>query len=1010
MGRAILLLICLYPLSLILHPSEAIAQGNALPGTIAIRITSAAEAAISEAFAQARPVDDPTFRHADIYSASLSDDSIVRSLLGLPDNFHGLRLRPYYPTHSIAFEDIRERSNPGLFGERDGTDGPYGTELLRSTEEKLSRWLVLSFSDSLTPEVAVQLARKSPSIELAETRSVRRPLFTPNDSLFSQQYGLALIHATQAWDIVRCDSTMLLADDDVGTDWTHEDLAANIAINWGETGIDTNGVDKRANGVDDDGNGFIDDWHGWDFDGAYGDTPDNDPRSPDNHGTHTAGIMAAVGNNHKGIAGVAFGARLLPIKTACDNCAGLDFGFQGIIYAADMHAKAVNCSFGGSNFSQAEQDAVNYAFAKDCAVVAASGNDGQFLDIYPGAYQHVLTVAAVGPDGTVTGYSDYNTHVAVSAPGGVNYDIISTVPVNSYAGEHGTSMASPHACGLVGLVRQRFPWMTAGQAMQQVRATAVPQPSDATRHDLVGHGLIDAYAAVTDTKTYSARIENVSIEDDLKLGHFVAGESGGIVLSVQNYLKPVQQLWATLEIFQGSGAITLQSSTVQFGQVGENQTVQNAMADLRLSVSNAVTANTLVTVKVTFHDSIVGYGPDIDYFSFIVSPNYLDLNANNLTVTLSSRGTIGYNDPVTDHEGAGFIWRNAPPAIGPLARSVLFNGGLMIGTDPQHLVDVVINQSDQDANHDFAATETIHSVTPDRGAIQELVCSYSDSLADSVTRVGVNVTQRAYAFSQGVAANAAIVQYVLRKQSGLTDWPASDSTAAALYLDWDIGLSGALNVTRFDSAQNAAITYRIEPNYPFVGMKVISALPPGTSLNYHAIRNDGSQGDINTYAGGFDKSGKWRAMTEFFNPAGPGDISMALGLKNLPMASRDSVEMTVVFALAQSPNLLKETMDSAAALWNGGPAAVSPETIYSLNDLAIYPEPFRDALHVEWPQQSGTGTRVSIIDVLGREIVSQQARGNGCDFESLRLAPGVYFIEVQLPGGRLTKRIIASGS
>jgi serine protease len=549
--------------------------------------------------------------------------------------------------------------------------------------------------------------------------------------------------------------------------------------------------------------------------------------------------------------------------------------------------------------------------------------------------------------------------------------------------------------------------MTAGQAVQQVRATATPKPLDSTRRDLVGRGLVNALQAVTDTNTYSARIENVSVADDLAFGHFVAGESGGIVLSVRNYLKPVRQLWAKLDVFQGADAVTLASSTVSFGPANENQTVQNIPAALRLSVSNTVQANTLVTIKVTFFDTLVGYGPDIDYFSFVVGPNYLDLDTNNLTVTFSSRGTIGYNDPTTDNQGSGFRWRNAPPAIGPLAQSVLFNGGIMIGTDPQHLVDVVINQSDNNANHDLGATETIHVVTPERGAAQELVCSYSDSVADSATRVGIGVTQRAYAFTQGLAANAVVVQYILRNQPGLTGWLPSDSTAAALFMDWDIGIDGMINVTRFDSFQNAAVTYRIEPNYPFVGMKIISALPPGASLNYHAIRNDGSQGDINTYGGGFDKSGKWRAMTEFFSPAGPSDISMAMGLKNLPLASQDSVEMTVVFALAQSSDLLQQTIDSVASLWTASTASVALGAgTPALDDLTVYPEPFRDVLHVEWSGTGGPAT-VSIVDAIGRIVSSQEVRTSGCEFSSLNVVPGVYFVEVRLTSGTLIRRAVS---
>src|SRR5437763_11715139 len=111
-----------------------------------------------------------------------------------------------------------------------------------------------------------------------------------------------------------------------------------------------------------------------------------------------------------------------------------------------MHAKAVNCSWGGSTRSQAEQDVVEYAYAKDCAVVAAAGNNGVYQDFYPAAYRHVLSVAAAEVNDNIASYSNFNTHVSVSAPGS---NVWSTIPVNQYTLESGTSMASPDACGVL---------------------------------------------------------------------------------------------------------------------------------------------------------------------------------------------------------------------------------------------------------------------------------------------------------------------------------------------------------------------------------------------------------------------------------------------------------------------------------------------------------------------------------------------------------------------------------
>ncbi len=985
-------------------------RSDEIPRSLLIRVAPERVAELARAFETVRPASDPTFSHNSIYSASLEDDSLIWRILGLPTAFHGLRLRPYLPTHSIAFEDIRERSNPQLFPKPSFTiaQPTQGLNQLRGAEERLSRCFLLFYSDSLSPEAAARLSCKSSVIELAEARHYRHPLaFVPNDPLLSQQYGIQLIHAEQAWDVVRCDSSMLLADADNGTDWTHEDLASAIYLNQGEIGIDSNGVDKRANGVDDDHNGMIDDWHGWDFDGPQGDTPDNDTRGDAPHGTHTAGLMAATGNNGKGIVGVAFGARILAIKISPDEGSNLDFGFQGIIYAADMHAKAVNCSWGGSAYSVAEQDVVDYAYAKDCAVIAAAGNYGlaDNNDLYPASYKHVLSVAMVGSGGVIDTRSNFNTHVSVSAPGA---GVLSTIPPNTYGTEDGTSMACPNTVGVVALVRQRFPWMTAGQAMQQVRATSGSAIMDSNRRDLQGHGLIRADSAVTDTNSHSARIEAVTIADDFGQGSFSPGESGGVVLDVLNYLKPVQQLRGYVEVYKGGSAISFQPKVVSFGQAGTLQSVSNLQADLHLKVNDTVAPNTTVVFKVTFFDSLVHYGPDVDFFSFVINPTYLDLNRNNITTTISSKGSIGYNDVTHNQFGSGFEWKNAPSTIQPFGKALMFQGGLMIGTDASHVVDVVQSQDASSADEDFNPNIPARYVTPpdNANAVQEIACAYSDSVADLALQVGVNVHQRAYEFTTGSAANALVLDYTLFKAPTASSAPPTDSTAVALFFDWDIGLSGALNMTHFDSATSTAISNSVVPGYPFVGMKIISAIPHGAEVQYHAIRNDGTQGDVSSYHD-YTKEAKWRSMIEWYQQTGPGDISHTFGLKNMPMKSEDSVQMTVVIALGENADQLRHTIDVATVLWYAK-LGVRPETTPGAFAIEAYPNPFQSSLHVCWPFAAGDGAaHVAIRDMIGRVVASGDYQGTSCDISSLRLPPGVYVAEVRIGGLRLTKELVS---
>ncbi|HEY3873854.1 MAG TPA: S8 family serine peptidase [Candidatus Kapabacteria bacterium] len=981
------------------------------PGVILISVTASQDSAIDATFRSARPQNDPTFAHSDINSCRLSNDTLISRLLGIR-GLHGLMLHPFIPTHSVAFEDIRERSNPQLFGKgtysiANPNESAKNNSELAIAESKVSHWFYLFYSDSITPERAMVLAKKSAVIDGAEQEFIRKPLYTPNDSLVSQQYSLSLMNVFQAWDVVRCDSTMIVADADIGTDWTHEDLQASIYQNPGEIGIDQNGVDKRANGIDDDSNGFVDDWHGWDFGGVNGATPDNNAEPGDgvNHGTQTAGILAATGDNHVGIAGVAFGARIIPIKIS-DNSGGLlDFGFQGIVYAADMHAELVNCSWGGPGQSSAEQAVIDYAYAKNCAVIAAAGNSGgdfPYEELFPGSYRHVLSCAAVDENGNVETFSNYNTEVDIAAPG---VDIYSSTPDNGYEGPgaDGTSFACPNTAGVVALVRQRFPNFSAGQAMEQVRVTGNPLHGlDSGRVFFEGHGIVDAHQAVTDTNTFSARVDTVTIEGASGTGSLQAGEMGSIIIRAMNFLKPLNQLKARLQVVVGADYVSLDQNIVPFGAVGTLQTISNAASAFQLHVADSTPPNTSILIRVFFYDSTVGYAEDYDYIQFVIRPTYLDLNANNLTVTFSSIGSIGYNDVMNNSEGSGFFWRNAPKAVQIFGRQVIYEGGLMVGTDPNHVVDVVVGAGGT-PDEDLEPQALIHYVTPPdrRNAAQELSFSLTDGLADPSIAIGLNATCRAYAYTQGLAANAVVAQYILHgTPGGLLSM--TDSASAALYFDWDIGPSGGLNVTQFDSSTMTAITYREEPNYPYIGLRLLSAVPKGASPNYYAMMNDGSQGGIDVYSS-FTRQEKWQTMTQFFPSAGVGDISHTFGLRGMPVHSEDSVEVTVAIALAEDRASLMQTLDETTNLWY---LRADVQMMQVPTTLEIFPNPFQDNLHISW---SATGTaRVTICDAIGRIIVSQQVIGSTFDFAAPDVPSGFYVVDVEVAGTHLRREVVSA--
>lgn len=407
-----------------------------------------------------------------------------------------------------------------------------------------------------------------PDVEYAEPMQTAQPhqasYPTPNDPLFGRQYHWQRIRAQEAWALGGGDSSLVVAVCDTGVDWEHEDLADNIWTNPGESGRDAEGRDKRLNGIDDDRNGKIDDWHGWDFVGAASDTDvlqgifreDNDPKlrfpggvAPSelpNHGTHVAGIVAAKINNAKGGTGVALRCKILPLKCGTDGARvdGIYRGYEAILYAAQMGAKVIICSFGGGRYSRFEQDIINAATDLGALVVASAGNDSKVADNaeYPASYTNVLAVGSSNQDDRATPSSDMGLLIDVFAPG---ENIWSTVSGNEYTDRFsGTSMATPIVAGVAALVRSRRPDWSPRQITQQIRATSdntLLGAGTPSNRPFGYFGRLNALQALTASQP-GLTVQNVSI-----------GAATGIIQDVQ----PVAVRLSVLNVLAGARNVSI---------------------------------------------------------------------------------------------------------------------------------------------------------------------------------------------------------------------------------------------------------------------------------------------------------------------------------------------------------------------------------------------------------------------------------------------------------------------
>ena len=375
-----------------------------------------------------------------------------------------------------------------------------------------------------------------PYMHSSEYEYKRKPLYTPNDQYYNNQWFLPAINANDAWNLwtnfgnTPGDRDVILASIDLGVNYSHPDLRNNL---WQNLGEDADGDGRTIegsgsnwyldpgdlNGIDDDDwddnpNTYIDDLIGWDPSGLGG-VDDNDPNPPSSngwsHGTHVAGLLAATTDNNTGIASTAFNCSIMSVKVSDENQSGQVYitdGYPGVLYAAKAgyYSKGfsvLNNSWGGSGYSQYEQATINTCYNNyNTIIVCAAGNGsttgwGESDEShYPSGYDNVVSVCAMGQNNQWNHWATYGETVDLASPG----EGIRSTTINSYQSWDGSSMASPVAASVFGLLKSYQPNWNNEMIETMVLATADPVIYQVNTENylqgMLGHGRVDAYQAL----------------------------------------------------------------------------------------------------------------------------------------------------------------------------------------------------------------------------------------------------------------------------------------------------------------------------------------------------------------------------------------------------------------------------------------------------------------------------------------------------------------------------------
>ncbi len=877
---------------------------------------------------------------------------------------------------AIQITPLLKRHNSSSLNFHKNTDNS-----IQLAEEPLCRTYIIEYNDSRHPEDYCKYIKENfPKIEIAEPYYIDEIQDIPNDPYATSQAMLGRISAFNAWDYSKGDSSVIIGISDNGIYQEHQDLINSIAPNWNEI---------PYNGIDDDGNGYIDDFFGYNFsyikDGSEADYTYN---PYDAHGTNVAGIAAATTNNNTGIAGVAYNCRFFPIKTATNPGRSIIYGYESILYAAERGLKVLNCSWGSVKpFSEIDQSIINYAVAKDVAIVAAGGNYEEYRTEmwYPAGYFGVLGVGEVAPNDVLSISSSVGVHTKIMAPGQEN---IAPNHNNSYeALSSGTSFASPVVAGALGIVRAKYPELDPIQSIEFIRQCVDDISELNTEWRDIIPGRLNLLKAMTTNPNSIPGIQfveaNYSKNDGTKVQRFIKGDTVLLSIDAFNRLAAANELKFELSVFGAENkSIILIDSVLNQSHVDANSALN--LEPYRFYINSNQSKPVIFKVTITKTNSDYS---DFFLFSFVPTNDYVVFKNNVIKFSVSDRGTIGFGS--TRLDGIGFLYKENGNQV--------YDAGIMAVANSEKVISSLFGWN-ADFN-DFSSVQPFLAPANNISIIDDSEAIYDE--------IGIEITQNIQL--PNINSGIAKINVIVKNKSE----EIINDLAVGYLLDWDVAPNEDSNTVSFfpaaipeelDGTSIAAecVEYASSTDYPVFGSIVYSNLPNTEAqvagMDYSIIKY-------------FQKTDQIRSLNSgtSIQHTNITDVNYVMGMKFLGEFLPDE-EKSFVFCFGGADSKEALANELKECLLNTG-VENNENIINKKIHLDVYPNPSSNVIHLSIKSTNFNRLNVKIFDMLGNVLIQKNnielsSAISSFNINTNNLSTGNYILQLSTKDGELISKII----